>query len=144
MFITAFTFNSCNIDKCDYDCSTGPLSLNFELLDKVTGENLFTNTTFNPADIKVFDLDNNNSLVQFTFYAENDRNTIGLGPFGWGTNIANYLLKVGETTIFALHVDAEKVDGECCSNVVLNELTLEGADFSQNMENGVYEVLVEL
>jgi hypothetical protein len=144
MVFVAFMVLSCNVDKCDVLCNSGPLGLNFELLDKTTGENLFTNGTFDPADIVVLDLDNNNNSVQFTFNNENDINTINLGPFGWGTNIANYALKVGETTIFTLHVDAEKIEEECCSRVVLNKLTIYGADYSQNPETGIYEVLVEL
>lgn len=144
LIIAAFALNSCSVDKCDVDCSSGPLSLSFELLDKATGENLFTNSTFDPADIAVFDLGNNNSEVQFTFNSENDINIITLGPFGWGTNIANYLLKVGDRDIFTLYVDAEEIKDECCSNVILNKLTLEGAAYSQNTQNGVYEVLVEL
>lgn len=144
LIVTVFALNSCNVDKCDVDCTSGPLSLSFKLLDKTTGENLFTNNTFNPDDITVLDLDNNNSNVQFTFVSENDINIINLGPFGWGTNIANYLLKVGERDIFTLSVDAEEIRGECCSFVALNKLTIDGADFSQNTQNGVYEVLVEL
>ncbi len=144
LFFAAFILNSCNVDKCDVLCVSGPLSLSFELLDKATGENLFTNGTFDSTDIEVLDLDNNNSNVEFTFNAENNINIINLGPFGWGTNIANYLLKVGERDIFSIYVDAENIEGECCSRVVLNKLTLEGADYSQNTENGVYEVLVEL
>jgi hypothetical protein len=132
------------VDKCDVYCNSGPLSLSFELLDKATGENLFTNNTFDPADIVVLDLDNNNSSVQFSFISENDINVINLGPFGWGTNNANYLLKVGERDIFTLILEAEEIQDECCSNVVLNKLIIEGSDFSQNTENGVYEVLVEL
>lgn len=144
LIIAALALNSCSVDKCDVDCSSGPLSLSFELLDKATGENLFTNNTFDPADIAVFDLGNNNSEVQFTFDSENDINIITLGPFGWGTNIANYLLKVGDRDIFTLYVDAEEIKDECCSNVILNKLTLEDAAYSQNTQNGVYEVLVEL
>lgn len=144
LVIAVFALNSCNVDKCDVDCSSGPLRLSFELLDKATGENLFTNNTFDPADIAVLDLGNNNIEVQFTFNSENDINIINLAPFGWGTNIANYLLKVGERDIFTLAVDAEEIKDVCCSNVVLNKLTLEGSEFSQNTQSGVYEVLVEL
>lgn len=142
MVFTVFCLNSCSVKKCDVLCTSGPLSLSFELLDKTTGENLFTNGTFDPSDIVVLDLDNQNDSVPFDFYSENALNTIQLGPFGWGTNMANYLLKVGETTIFTLHVDAEKIEGECCSHVVLNELTIDGAAYSQNPETGIYEVLV--
>ncbi len=144
LFMVAFVLDSCNVDNCDVDCNSGPLGLNFELLDKATGENLFTNGTFDPADIEVLDLDNNNSSVQFTFNSENDINIINLGPFGWETNIANYLLKVGERDIFTLHVDAEEKTEDCCSFVQVNKLEIINADFELNPETGIYEILVEL
>ncbi len=144
LLFVAFVLSSCSVDKCDVLCNSGPLGLSFELLNKVTGENLFTNETFDPADISVLDLDNNNSNVQFIFNSENDINTINLGPFGWGTNIANYLLKVGERDIFTLHIDAEEKTEDCCSFVQVNKLEIENAEYSQNMQSGIYEVLVEL
>lgn len=144
LFITVFTLNSCSVDKCDVDCTSGPLSLNFQLLDKTTGENLFTNNTFDPADIRVLDLDNDNSNVQFTFYPDDDRNVINLGPFGWGTNNVNYILKVGDRNIFTLRLDAEQNTEDCCSFVQVNKLEIENADYSQNPETGIYEILVEL
>ena len=144
LFIATFTFNSCSVNNCDYDCNSGPLSLNFELLDKITGENLFTNDTFDPSDIKVLDLNNDNSNVQFTFNSEDDINTINLGPFGWGTNIVNYILKVGERDIFILVLDTEQNTEDCCSFVQVNKLEIKNAEYSQNPETGIYEILVEL
>lgn len=144
LLFAAFLLNSCGVDNCDVDCNSGPLSLNFQLLDKATGENLFTNGTFDKEDIKVLNLDNNNSNVPFTFYDENDINIINLGPFGWGNNIANYLLKVGEQDIFTLRIDAEEKTENCCSFVQVNKLEIENTEFSQNNETGIYEVLVDL
>ncbi len=143
-FLVAFAFNSCNVDKCDVLCNSGPLSLNFQLLDKTTGENLFTNGTFNSDDITVLDLDNNNNSVQFSFNTEDDRNVINLGPFGWGTNNVNYALKVGERDIFTLHINAEEKTEDCCAFVQVNKLEIENAEYSQNMQSGIYEILVEL
>lgn len=144
LFITGLAFNSCSVDKCDYDCTSGPLSLSFQLLDKATGENLITNGTFDPENIEVLDLNNGNNNVQFTFYPEDDRNVINLGPFGWGTNIVNYVLKVGDRDIFTLELDTENNTEDCCSFVQVNKLEIKNADYFQNPETGIYEVLVEL
>jgi len=143
LFLAAFALNSCSVDTCDVDCTSGPLTLNFELKDKITGENLFTNGTFDPADIQVLDLDKNKSKLIFTFYPDDDRNIINLGSFGWGTNIVNYIVKVGERNIFTLHLDAEQKTEDCCSFVQVNNLEIKDAESSQNPENGVYEILVE-
>lgn len=145
LFSAFFVLNSCKSDDNDIPyCESGPLSLSFQLLDKITGENLFTNGTFNVANIEVLNLDDNNSRVQFTFNSEDDRNVISLGPFGWGTNIANYFLKVGERNIFILHLNAERKAEDGCSFVQVNKLEIKNAEYSQNMQTGIYEVLVEL
>ena len=144
LVISAFALISCNVDKCDIECNSGPWVLDFELLDQATGENLFTNGTFDPADIEVLDLNDSNNSISFTFISENDINIIKLGPFGWGTNIVNYKLKVGEIEIFNLILDAEENKENCCSFVQINNLEIENADFEQNQETGIYEVLVTL
>jgi len=144
LFFVAIVLNSCNVDKCDVYCSSGPLTLSFELLDKTTGENLFTNNTFNPEDISVLDLDNNGSSIQFEFNSENNINLINLGPFGWGTNIANYRLKVGDRNIFTLNIDAKEKTEDCCSFVQVNELEITNTGFELNPDTGIYEILVEL
>ena len=109
LVIAAFALNSCNVDKCDMLCFSGPLSLNFELLDEATGENLFTN-----------------------------------GTFGWGTNIVNYTLKIGDVEIFQLILNAEQKTEDCCTFVRVNTLEIKNTEFEQNSETGVYEVLVVL
>ncbi|WP_157417977.1 hypothetical protein [Aequorivita capsosiphonis] len=143
-FIAACALNSCSVDKCDVDCNSGPLSLNFQLLDKTIGENLFTNGTFDPTDIQVLDLDSENSNVQFIFNTENDRNIISLGPFGWGNNNVNYILKIEERAVFTLKLDAEQKTEDCCSFVAVNNLEIKNTDYELNSETGIYEILVAL
>ena len=64
-------------DDCeDLACFTPPSPFEFELVDKLTGENLFTNGTFNSNDIKVINFDDK-SNVGFTFIDENDYNNEG-------------------------------------------------------------------
>ncbi len=144
VLFTALILNSCSVDNCDVDCNSGPLSLSFELLDKTTGENLFTNGTFNQDDIKVLDLDNNNSGVSYDFISEDNLNIIILGPFGWEKEIANYNLKVNDLNIFTLNLDAEQKTEDCCSFVQLNDLQIVDATYELNLETGVYEVFIEL
>lgn len=144
LFLTLITFYSCSVDKCDVDCVSGPLSLNFQLLDKNTGENLFTNETFNSEDIQVLDLDNDNNNVQFTFYDEDSIDLINLGPFGWGINKVNYILKVGDRDIFTLELDAEQRTEDCCSYVAVTKLEIKNSEYQLNPETGIYEILVQL
>lgn len=142
VLFVVFVLNSCNVDHCDVYCNSGPLSLNFALLDKSTNENLFANGTFNPDDIEILDLENDNTPVQFVFNPENDLNLITLGPFGWETKTANYKLKVDSLNIFTLNLKTEEIKTECCTTVKINKLEIKNAEFQQNPETGVYEILI--
>ena len=134
---------SCGINDCDVDCSSGPLSFRFELLDAVTGENLFTNGTFDSEDIKVIDLEDNGS-GQFKFISEDDINLINIGPIGWEVETVNYSIQVANEEIFTLYVSAEEAKENCCTFTKLNELRIENTAYELNTETGVYEIFVKI
>lgn len=136
-------FSSCSVDQCDVDCNSGPLLLDFEVVAKTSGENLFTNGVFIPEDIQVIDLDNDNALVEFNFISENKVNIIRLGPFGWNIKTANYLVKIENTRIFKLKISAEEVTEGCCSFVKVTELKISDADFELEEQTGIYKIFVE-
>lgn len=72
------------------DCAlTPPQSFTFEIIDKTSGENLFTNGTYEPATISIIDVLDNNNPVEFTFISENDINLIEIGSIGWETETVN-------------------------------------------------------
>ncbi len=97
LFFLIFT-QSC--DECeDTSCFSPPSSFEFELVDKLTGENLFTNGTFDANDIKIINLDNQ-SNVEFIFIDENDYNIIGVNTIGWNTDIVNYSTQISTTSVF--------------------------------------------
>ena len=56
-----FILQSCNND-CNKLCFTPPNSFQFEIVDKTSGENLFTNGTYGAGDIKIIDKLNNENI----------------------------------------------------------------------------------
>lgn len=56
LLLVLFTllFQNCNHDDCGA-CFTPAQSFSFEILDKLSGENLFTNGTYDAVNIKITD-----------------------------------------------------------------------------------------
>jgi len=131
--------------SCKKDCGlcfSPPSAFEFELVDKLTGENLFTNGTFNSSDIKIINLDDQ-SNVEFTFIDENDYNVIKINTIGWKTEIVNYSIRISSDVIFDLYVNAERKKGECCSYTEFKEIRIENSDFELNQDTGIYKILVD-
>jgi len=142
--ILLVTTQSCeNKDDCeDMYCFTPPNSFRFELVDKITGENLFTNGTFDKSDIEIIDI-NNQTNIEFNFIDENDLNLIQTNPIGSKTEIINYSIKISDETIFDLYVDAERLNENCCSFTRYNEIKILNSEFEFNQSNEVYKILID-
>ena len=126
----------------DILCFTPPSPFGFELVDKLTGENLFTNGTFNSNDIKVINIDDQRN-VQFTFIDETDYNIIQINTIGWKTEIVNYSILISTENIFNLYVSAERLNESCCSFTRYKEIKIENSEFELNQTNGLYKILVD-
>ena len=144
LFFALSLLTSCGVNDCDYDCDTGPLSLNFALLDKESRENLFTNGTYQLDKLKVLDLDNENATISYRFITEDDLNQLVLGPFGHEIQEPNYAITINTETVFSISLKTEEISDTCCSSIILEEFNLSGAEYSQNETTGVYEVLIEI
>ena len=134
-------FQSCNNDDCG-DCFTPPENFRFELVDKTSGENLFTNGTFESNQIEITNVSTNSS-ADFTFISENNINLIQINGIGFQTEIVNLKIDIGNTNIFNFFVDAERKKGDCCSFTEYNEIRITDSEFELNNETGVYKILVE-
>ena len=121
-------------------CFTPPSAFNFEILNKTSGENLFTNGTYQSNQITIIDL-SNNSKVPFTFIAENGQNIISIHTIGWKTEKINYSITIQEKALFSLYVDASRIsDG--CSYTEFNEVAIKNSDFEFNQNTVIYKIFV--
>ena len=133
----------CNIDNCNQNCFTPPQSFLFEIVDKTTGENLFSNGTYEFGDIKITNTLDNNARIDFSFISENDVNLIHIGSIGWETEIVNIDFTLADKHIFDLYIDADRKMGECCQYTEYREITIKDVEFEQSSETGIYKILVE-
>jgi len=121
---------------------TPPEPFKFELVDKTTKENLFTNEILRSNQIEVIN-SIDNSIVEFTFIDENDINIIQINSIGWQTETVNVLIKISTEPILTLYVDAERVNENCCSLTRYNEIGIENAEFELDSGTGVYKILLQ-
>lgn len=142
LILLGIGFQSCTND-CDKLCFTPPQSFLFELIDKSSGENLFTNGTFNPQEILIINDLNTDSTVEFTFISENELNLIQIGVIGWKSEIVDLMIEVSGIYAYNFYVDAERKSEDCCSFTEFKEISIKNSYFVLDTETGVYKILVE-
>lgn len=134
---------ACDDKDCeDLLCFTPPMPFAFELVDNDTGENLFTNGSYDSDDIEVLNV-SDNSRREFVFISENELNIIQIGSIGWENEIAEVVLKVGDETILNLYVDSERVSEDCCNFTKYNEIRIDNADYELDPQSGVYTIRID-
>lgn len=129
---------SCN--KCGgIACSTGPPSFSLELIDKETGENVFTSGKYKPEDIVI--TDENQKTVSHYFIAENSFNIINVGlPAIKGDKELKMGLNGKQVIIIKLHV--RKGESNCCTNYFAENITVE--DFAYSQPNKASDIKIEI
>jgi hypothetical protein len=133
----------CNNNDCDgLACFTPPMGFAFELVDKDSGENLFTNGSYDSDDIEVLNV-LDNSKKEFSFISEDDINIIQIGSIGWDSEIEEVVLKVGDAIILNLYVDSERVSENCCSFSKYNEIRIDNAEYELDQQSGIYTIFIE-
>ena len=145
LIITITTLLSCSKD----DCTTPiipPQIFTFEIVDKITGENLFTNGTYQPEQIQITNTDNN-FLTEFTFISENNINHIEINLSYayayWETGIVKLKIDISNNHIFDVYADGEIIMRECFSYYEYNEITIGESEFELDNQTGIYKILVE-
>ena len=132
---------SCNNNDCG-ECFTPPEEFSFEIVNKISGENLFTNGTYEPEQIEIINtLDN--SKVNFTFISENNINIIQIENIGWVTEKVNLQINISENHIFDFNVNAERKTGECCSYTEYNNITIGNSEYELENQTGIYKIMKE-
>jgi len=138
--ILTITFQGC--ENCNDNCVSPPKAFRFDLVDKNTFENLFSNGTFNPNDISVIN-DLNNSKVDYSFVHENNINRIIISSIGWRTEKINITLKISNDEILRLYVDAIRETKDCCDFTQYKEIRIDNAEYEYNNHNGVHTILID-
>lgn len=128
---------SCSDDDDNQDCSTAlcaqPVAiLDFQIVDMDTGENLL-GTVLSTEDIEITNTASDTE-PEFMFYTEDDINFLRI----FISENSDYSISHNDDDIFSLFVEAERIEEGCCAETIITELSIEGAEFERNNENGFY------
>ena len=140
-FIVLLQSCSSKTKEC-YECFTPPESFIFEIIDKSTGENVFTNGTYSIDDIAITNTLNNNETVDFNLITENV-NLIEINSIGWQTEKVNLRFTIDNKDIFDFYVDVERNSRDCCSFSEFNEISILNSDFELDTDTGLYKIFLE-
>ena len=139
LFILSFLI-TCDGDDCKgYDCFTPPNYFNFEILDKASGKNLYTNGSLRADQLKVFN-DVTKAPLDFQFITENNLNIIVLNSVGWQTEKTTVTFELKEGMSFNFYVDAERKYEDCCSFTVFNETKVENTSHEFETSKNLYSI----
>ncbi|MCK0125763.1 hypothetical protein MWU76_15335 [Gelidibacter sp. F2691] len=141
LILFAVLFQSCTTDDCG-DCFTPPENFRFELVVKTSRENVFSNGTFDPNQIKITNIANNRP-AEFKFISENDINLIQINGIGFQTETVRLQIDLGNTPVFNFVVDAERKKEDCCSFTEFKNINITNSDFELDANTGIYRILVE-
>lgn len=141
--LIAFALQSCNNDDCNQECFTPPNGFYFEIVEKTTGENIFSNNSYSSSDLSISNTLNTDEAVEFSFISENELNQIQIGSIGWKTEIVNLKFSLSETEIFNFYVNAERKNGDCCSYTEYKDINITGSEFEYNTQTGIYTILID-
>ena len=134
--LCALIWNACNECK-DMECVPPPPYYKFEILDKHTRENLFTNGTYDLSEFRLYD-----SLAHEYVVFEFMDDIIKVGDIGWETEIVYCYFNMKDGFEFSFYVEAERVFEDCCSYTVIHEEWVEGVEF-ESLPDNVFLILIE-
>lgn len=136
-----FVVVSCKKDKCeDILCFTPPQPFLFELVDKTTGDNLFSIGELESSNIKV--LNEESEPINFTFISENEYNIIDLSEIGWNMGINYYTISVDDIE-FSITLEIEEKHENCCTFFELKQFEISNYQFEQSNTTGIYTIKID-
>ncbi len=132
-------FNSCFSEEECEECFTPPGSFYFQFIDADSDEDLIATGVYSESDLVVVDSDGN--VIEYDYYAD-DENMYVLEflDIGWQTEVVTYYIQLQGETVITLYVDAERVQGDCCSYTEYNDISITGSDYTYDTDSGLYEI----
>ena len=130
-------------NECEgIDCIPPVKTFTFDMVDKTTGENVFTNGTFSRNQISIINL-LNDQPIDYEFIDIDNLNYIKINSIGWQTEIVNCSISIDSEKVCGLYLDAERVSEDCCSFMQYNEISIEDCEFEYDSTAYLYKIFIE-
>lgn len=134
-FFVFISFIACENNDC-LDTTLGPPSVYMSFLDSITDTNIYLDSTYNYAQIKVFDIDSNS--VYFNFIEEDSVNQLVVFPPYLEGEVKQFRVSLNDTLAFDFSYDVEAISSECNTNYFIRNISSDAADVV--LDNYVFEV----
>ncbi|MBG6234408.1 hypothetical protein IWX76_000963 [Pedobacter sp. CAN_A7] len=130
--------NSCN--KCEgIACTTAPPSFTLELVDAITGVNLFTTGKYKASNIKVTDELGQN--VYTLFNAEDNRNTLAIIAKD-KEGMQTLTLTIGKNLSIPIQIKVGFGTSGCCSSYHAEDVAVQGYVTEIVNETGIIKIKI--
>ncbi|QYA25064.1 hypothetical protein G3I01_05920 [Gramella sp. MT6] len=138
LFLAVIVVQSCS-NNDDNDCSSVLCAqpdaiLDFQIVNIETEENI-AGTIISGDAIEVINT-SSGAETEYEFITENNSNILRI----FFSESSDYSIIYGDEEIFTLSVDAERQTEGCCSTTMINDLSIEGAEFEFEEETGIYTI----
>ena len=124
----------------DIACTSPAPSYAFDLVDKETSENLFTNGTLSHEDVRV--VNENGVDVDFKFYSEGGMDII-IASLGWDTSVTDYTIFVGSELEIDVHLALERTTENCCTFFKETEFSISGYEYERDNGNSLITIFID-
>lgn len=144
-FLFLMVIASCSSDGDCNECLTPPNRFVFNLLDKASSKDVFVLEKYETKDIEIMDVITDTKIIDFDVTSDDasSKTFIEIHTIGWETEKVNYLIKIGDTVVCNLVVDAVRKSENCCSFTSYNEISIENAEYEPDTYTGFYTVYME-
>ncbi len=141
-FISVLLFSCKSDDDCgEINCSLPYTEFTFDILDKLTGKNVFVENNYDPAALKLFNTDNLEEGIEFNF-SDDDLYLVQLDPIRSRLNIKNFTFQIADDILFLLEIETEENEG-CCPDTYYSKVEIKSSEFRKNEDNGNHEILID-
>lgn len=137
IFISFFGLTSCNVGDDDLVCATGPVELYLEFVGEETGENLYSNGTFQQGSIEI--TNEEGAQVPYNFIRDLDRTFLRLN-LGMEAGEQVITIEANDEVILDLELTIAAQEGNCTSYYI-SEFEVPGYEYDQEGAPGVVRIL---
>ncbi|HSI69382.1 MAG TPA: hypothetical protein VK941_04055 [Gillisia sp.] len=137
MILSFFGLASCDVGDNDTPCITRPVELFLEFVEEETGENLYSNNTFEQADLEITDEDGGD--VPFTFIRDLDRTFLQLSL---GMEEGERVISIQPDAEVSLDIELTLARlQDSCGSYYISEFDVTNYDYDQDGFPGVVRIL---
>lgn len=137
LILSFFGLASCDVSDDDVACVTNPVELFLEFVEEETGDNLYSNGTFQEAEMEITDEDG--VLVPYTFIRDQDRTFLQVSL---GVEEGDRIITIQPGTEVSVEIELALARlQDSCGTYYISEFEVSNYEYDQDGFPGVVRIL---